>query len=247
MATDGQLPDGWTTGLQSVIIYEWRCPLGFSGNCNKGHKLMYKKNTKEEAEKAGAWHLIDREKHSEEEIADWAEALVKSVEGVTESSRDYEAFFDASGVEMDGPSVEKGKWGKGYKGGGQQRQQGKGKGWSAGGGSSNQPRSPLHPPRGRSRSRRRRSPSRGQSRDRRSSEMTSEAIVPFRQQQQQQPRPHEVVISRIELDEIIDGVSRSVRSIEHCADFCKKAMQVYSDEAGTLKACQYQLERLRRG
>ena len=63
-------------------------------------------------------------------------------------------------------------------------------------------------------------------------------------------RAHEVVISRIELDEIIDGLNRAVRATDECAERCRsfatKAQQAFEDEKNALQATRALLERSRR-
>ena len=184
--------------------------------CNKGYRLLYKKSTREEAIEAGAWHLNDPNKHNMQ----WVEAKELAEQGITESDRDITVYIDGEGTEHSClPKHLKGKSkGKGSEG------KGKGK-------LQERPRTPN-----RSRSRHRR-------RDR-------HAI---------QVRHHsrgsgsgsgggggEIRISRVELDELIDGVNRASLAASHCAGFCEKAAITFRQEAEAMQACKFMLERFRR-
>ena len=63
-------------------------------------------------------------------------------------------------------------------------------------------------------------------------------------------RSHEVVISRVELDEMIDCLKRSANAADACADWCqtfaKQAAKTFEDEKNALLATKSALERFRR-
>ena len=63
-------------------------------------------------------------------------------------------------------------------------------------------------------------------------------------------RSHEVVISRVELDEMIDSLKRSANAVDACADWCQKfakqAEKTFEDEKNSLQATRATLERFRR-
>ena len=66
----------------------------------------------------------------------------------------------------------------------------------------------------------------------------------------QGPRAHEVIISRIELDEMIDGLNRAVNATAACGEWCqmfaKQAAKAFEDEKNALQATRATLERFRR-
>jgi hypothetical protein len=238
MATD--LPEGWTKETKTVEVWEWRCPLGEV--CGKGYKLMYKKDTKEAAVTAGAWHLADKKKHDN---FTWEEAKEKAEEGVIESSREYEQFYNENNEEVEAPTRE--RWdnhrgGTGGKGGGSKGSGGHGSqhcgGHRGGGGGQGGGGGHRRQLADRSRSR---------DRDRRGSDHQLDV---HRQSggrdSRPAPRPNEVVISKIELGELIDGVLRAAVAADHCASFCNKAEKAFKDEAAAMFACKHGLERFRR-
>ena len=67
--------------------------------CGENQRLLYKKKTRDDAIIAGAWHLFDRNKHSDLEHT-WEEAVWISEEGLTECTKDVYILLDDSGQEM---------------------------------------------------------------------------------------------------------------------------------------------------
>ena len=63
-------------------------------------------------------------------------------------------------------------------------------------------------------------------------------------------RSHEVTISRIELDEMIDDLSRAITATKSCAEWVRRwanqAGQAFDDERAALEACKGAMERFRR-
>ena len=59
-------------------------------------------------------------------------------------------------------------------------------------------------------------------------------------------RHGEVLISRIELDHLIDGIDRTVSNCEHCSHYAKTAASVFDTSSKALKAAKHIFERLRR-
>ena len=60
------------------------------------------------------------------------------------------------------------------------------------------------------------------------------------------PQSTDVTISRVELDHIIDCISRTIAVCEHCHAFAEGAMSVFENSAKALKECKQTLERFRR-
>ena len=52
-------------------------------------------------------------------------------------------------------------------------------------------------------------------------------------------------MSRIELDDLIDGVQRAATAIEHCSRFCEQAQNMFKNEAAAVLGCKHSLERFR--
>ena len=80
-------PDGWTVVTKQATQFEFRCPLGEA--CGKNQRLLYKKKTHEEAVEAGAYHLIDKQKHETMHFT-WEEALDKAAEKVRSAEKKNE-------------------------------------------------------------------------------------------------------------------------------------------------------------
>ena len=251
-----QLPEGWTSGEKDVQIYEWRCPHGAA--CGKNNKLMYKKQDREDALTCGAWHLFDQEKHNGLHST-WEEAKLAAEEGLTSDIRTFPVFYDKEGVERDLP-----KRADDYseRGTGKGKHSGKASSGGCGGGGGRGDR-------WRDRSRRRRDRSRSSSRRpgmSRARETAAASAIVGRNTgrpiaigcaggstplaMREGPRAHEVVISRIELDEMIDGLTRAANSTSACADWCRNfathAGQAFEDEKRSLEATKATLERFRR-
>ena len=201
--------------------------------CNKNNRLLYKKQTAEDATTAGTWHLFDKSQHSDPEYS-WDEACAKAQEGLTEGSKEIDIVLNERAEEVEPPTKiwwEKGKGkGKGKSGGG------------GGGGGGNRRRS-------RSRSHRR---SRSKSHHRASSSAASAelALQPkggtFLQRGPMHPMASEVLISKVELDHMIDCTARTAATCEHCAMFCKQATDVFENAAKAMKECKHTFERFRR-
>ena len=231
-STDIELPTGWTQGTKEVQVFEWRCPHGDA--CGKGGKLMYKKVVQADAVYNGAWHLWEKHKDLFES---WKNAEAAAPDGITENVNEWTVFFDEEGNERQLPQTSKGKKGGSKGGGGGQRQQPQQH-------RDRRDRSRSHH---RSPCRRSRSRSRGRSgqcqlRTIRSPPRGSVVSAPA--------RSHEVTISRIELDEMIDGLGRAITASTSCAEWVRRwaqqAGQALSDETAALAACKATMERFRR-
>ena len=210
------LPEGWSVGEKDVLIFEWRCPFG--DVCGKGHKLMYKKQERSDADYNGYWHLYGRRKDM---FPTWEDAEVAAQQGISEKPQKWTAYFDAewNARPLPAPQVPKG-YGKRSRHYHHRERRAL----------------VLSPRRERERSGRR---DRSRSRDRlRDVERRALAV---RASGHNAARSHEVTISRIELDEMIDGLSRAITATKSCAEWVRRwatqAGQAFDDERAALEAC----------
>ena len=60
------------------------------------------------------------------------------------------------------------------------------------------------------------------------------------------PNSNEVIISRTELDTLIDSHERSLNSIRAISRIMKGALEQFEKEKDTIKQCKFALERYRR-
>ena len=229
MAAEVPLPEGWTSGEKEITLYEWRCPHGQS--CGKNQRLMYKKRVKEDALTCGAWHLFDENKHTL--FKTWEEARAAAEEGLTENLVKYAVYYDQDGTERELPRKcddlsEKNKGGK-NKGGGRAKRSRSPKGGQSASSNDGAPNVLLTQPRfaiGAG---------------------PSTVSKPF---DARAARDHEVVISRVELDEICDNLSRAASATHAAAEWCHQfathASKTFDDEKRALESCRATLERFRR-
>ena len=233
-----ELPEGWTQGEKDVTVYEWRCPFGEV--CGKNYRLMYKKMDREEAVTCGAWHLYDKAKHPDL-FLNWEDAVDGAELGMSETVKQYPVYYDEYGDEQQNlPKRSDDISERGNKGG-----KGKDRGGS---------RQHFQRSRGsrRSRSRSRRSSAPG---NELALALPNSARVAIGSRSEpmnmrQGVRSHEVVISRVELDEMIDGLSRSSNATaalaDRCQTFATTAAKTFEDQKNLMIATNSGLERLRR-
>ena len=223
--SDLRIPDGWTTGEKDVIMYEWRCPYGV--NCGKGHRLLYKKKKKGDAIKNGAWHLMDKEKH--EDFDDFEVAKTVAEDGITENPQTWTVYYDKDGFERELPKPEQPKYPPPCN---QKRR------------SDTVIGAQIHR-RSKSRDKHiRRSRSRGRH---------SVELLPVRYGSQSSEalpirpgtRPHEIIISRVELDEIIDSLNRSTSATEGIMAMLTNAHNHFERERNALQGTRSVIERMR--
>jgi len=225
MAANQQLPDGWSWSKTTKQIWEWRCPVG--GECGKNNRLLYKKNSPEEAITAGTWHLFDGNQHSDPTYT-WDDAAAKAIEGVTESTREWDTVLNEAGEEVPPPTKDwREKGGKGN--------DGKHKGGGKRGGDNRD--------RDRDRDRDRERP---RSRSRRRSRSRVPPVHELALVRAAASSSTDVRISKVELDHIIDCTSRTAATAEHTAQFCQQANQVFTNAAAALRSCQHTFERFKR-
>ena len=240
------LPEGWTRDMRKKTVWEFRCP--DSDVCDRGRcRKLYTKDSYEQCCLQGAYHLYDRQKHPE--ALSWPECEARACAGVTEEEWEYEIWIDENGEEHD--AYQKRNQGKGGGGGGGGK--GAAKGVKKGGGGGRGRDYDRRDNRDRDRRSRsnRRSGRRTESprRDRRECREISRGererlieVVPLTRA----PAANEVIISRTEVDELIDLTGRASQAIGHCKTFFESAIQTMEGEQRIVNEVKFALERLRR-
>ena len=223
-----------------------RCPRG--EQCGKNYKLLYKKNSSDEAAEAGAWHLFDKDKHPDH--GTWEECRTEAECGVSESTRTYWVFLDTEGVERQPPSVEKGdkkgkghgKGGKGKGGGERDRRSERRNGSRSRTPQRREPRQPSHSPR-------RRSSDGGVQINGTLRAMVAAPIgsaPPPMAMPVAVPGSASVVITRSELVMVVDSLARAIASCDHCAVFMANAERHFRAESCAIEASKRAAERFLR-
>ena len=201
----------------SKEVKVWEWRCPYGDLCGKNQKLLYKKDTRDECLILGSQHLFDKGQHSDPSFT-WQEAVAESANGVTENMKDLVIVIDENGDEQDAPK--KTCW---------RDNKQKGDGWS-------KPKwrddADKERPQKRSRSRSRRPPNSGSSSD-------SDAIM-------QKARPGEVLISKIELDHLVDCIDRTVAICDSCAQWAKNCADTHEDSSHSLKDCNHTFDRFKR-
>ena len=93
----GNLPDGFKWSTKAVQQFEWRCPVGEV--CQRKDKMIYTKDTADEAAAFGAWHLFDKQLHADPEYS-WQEAVSLAEGGVSEVTKNKSIVIDEEGNEV---------------------------------------------------------------------------------------------------------------------------------------------------
>ena len=222
MDEHGNLPEGYKYDTKEVTMFQFICPHG--DLCKKYDKVLSTKACRDDAVCYGSYHLFDKQQGHGNLNLGWAEACSKAEAGISEIQQKKSIVVDDNGEE-----VELIKWKDADKGpvnvarpkwGSSVDWSGRKRPRSESG--NDCPETPITPPTPRP-----------------PPTPPSETIQKF-------ARKGEVLMSRVELDYLIDGIDRSVDTCDHCAQYAKTAASVFETSAKALKDCKHHFERLRR-
>lgn len=88
-----------TPTMKTYQIWVARC--GHGAECKKNNRILYKKQSFEEAQNTLARHYYDKDQHKN--MGSWEECLQKAADGVKLEEREYEVWVDEEGNEHDKP------------------------------------------------------------------------------------------------------------------------------------------------
>ena len=185
--------------------------------------MIFTQDTPDDAAAYGAWHLYDKQLHPDPEYS-WAEAVRAAEGGVSEVTKNKSIVVDEDGHEVATPA----KW-KDYKSPV----------------SMAMPKWDASAERGRKR-RRSRSDSCNDRRPQSPPPTPHPPPTPPSETMLKFARHGEVLISKFELDHLIDGIDRGVDTCDHCASYATRAASVFESSAKALKEAKHHFERLKR-